>query len=235
MLYLSRAQVKESSLMDALASLKIFEAAGGGHMAAHRLVWSLFPGDPRAQRDFLFRREDAADRGGRASFLVLSRRRPTLHSPVFDVNTQDFAPNLSIGDRLVFSLVANPAINRTARAPEGGIRRHDVVMDALKSIEKGDARRAARPQIIELAARAWLLRRAETSGFALAEPKRLHVDQYESIQIGRGSSAAPIRVSVLRFNGLLEVTDPARFLEAIAFGFGRARAFGCGLMLIRRP
>jgi CRISPR system Cascade subunit CasE len=39
---------------------------------------------------------------------------------------------------------------------------------------------------------------------------------------------------VLDFEGVLEVTDPVRFLAALANGFGRARAFGCGLMLIRR-
>ena len=39
---------------------------------------------------------------------------------------------------------------------------------------------------------------------------------------------------VMDFSGMLEVKDPARFLTQLAQGFGRARAFGCGLMLIRR-
>jgi CRISPR system Cascade subunit CasE len=30
------------------------------------------------------------------------------------------------------------------------------------------------------------------------------------------------------------VKEPDRFLAKLAQGFGRARAFGCGLMLIRR-
>jgi len=38
----------------------------------------------------------------------------------------------------------------------------------------------------------------------------------------------------LDFEGVLAVTDPQRFLERIAEGFGRARAFGHGLLLIRR-
>jgi len=33
---------------------------------------------------------------------------------------------------------------------------------------------------------------------------------------------------------VLTVEDPPLFLVALAAGFGRARAFGCGLMLIRR-
>jgi CRISPR system Cascade subunit CasE len=39
---------------------------------------------------------------------------------------------------------------------------------------------------------------------------------------------------VLDISGVLEVHDPDRFLLRLAQGFGRARAFGCGLMLIRR-
>jgi CRISPR system Cascade subunit CasE len=41
-------------------------------------------------------------------------------------------------------------------------------------------------------------------------------------------------IAVLEFAGVLTVRDPARFLAALAQGFGHAKAFGCGLMLIRR-
>ncbi|GJD65409.1 type I-E CRISPR-associated protein Cas6/Cse3/CasE [Methylobacterium frigidaeris] len=36
-------------------------------------------------------------------------------------------------------------------------------------------------------------------------------------------------------DGEIVVEDPARFLAQLPKGFGRAKAFGCGLMLIRRP
>ena len=39
---------------------------------------------------------------------------------------------------------------------------------------------------------------------------------------------------ILDFLGTIEVTEPDQFLEALHRGFGRAKAFGCGLMLIRR-
>ena len=32
----------------------------------------------------------------------------------------------------------------------------------------------------------------------------------------------------------LEVADPARFFDALVRGVGPAKAFGCGLMLVRR-
>ena len=40
--------------------------------------------------------------------------------------------------------------------------------------------------------------------------------------------------STLDFDGLLEVREPAAILPSIARGFGAAKAYGCGLMLIRR-
>lgn len=40
--------------------------------------------------------------------------------------------------------------------------------------------------------------------------------------------------STLDFDGTLTVADPAPLLAAIVRGFGAAKAYGCGLMLIRR-
>ena len=40
--------------------------------------------------------------------------------------------------------------------------------------------------------------------------------------------------STLDFQGVLTVGDPDSLLPAIARGFGAAKAYGCGLMLIRR-
>jgi CRISPR system Cascade subunit CasE len=58
-------------------------------------------------------------------------------------------------------------------------------------------------------------------------------DGYDRRQIARGD-ARPAMFGVVDFGGVLKVQDPPRFLVAVASGFGRARAFGCGLMLIRR-
>jgi len=55
---------------------------------------------------------------------------------------------------------------------------------------------------------------------------------YQVHHLARGT--APMRIGVLDYEGILEITDPAAFTTAIARGFGRAKAFGCGLMLIRR-
>lgn len=43
-----------------------------------------------------------------------------------------------------------------------------------------------------------------------------------------------ISLSTLDFEGELSVTDPGIFLSALFKGIGPAKAFGCGLMLVRR-
>jgi len=40
--------------------------------------------------------------------------------------------------------------------------------------------------------------------------------------------------STVDFDGILEVCDPAIFIDALFKGIGPAKAFGCGLMLVRR-
>ena len=39
---------------------------------------------------------------------------------------------------------------------------------------------------------------------------------------------------VLDLRGRLTVRSPEVFVEALLAGFGRAKAYGCGLMLVRR-
>ena len=59
------------------------------------------------------------------------------------------------------------------------------------------------------------------------------VDGYDRVAMPR-QSGKPAVFGVLDMSGVLEITDPERFLAKLRQGFGRARAFGCGLMLIRR-
>jgi CRISPR system Cascade subunit CasE len=59
------------------------------------------------------------------------------------------------------------------------------------------------------------------------------VDGYDQLELPRRRPDA-IKIGVLEFEGLLRVTSVEAFLAALARGFGHAKAFGCGLMLIRR-
>jgi CRISPR system Cascade subunit CasE len=81
------------------------------------------------------------------------------------------------------------------------------------------------------AGRDWLARQGEAYGFALCG--NIVVEGYDRIAMPRPRSK-PAVLGVLDMSGVLEVIEPKRFLAKLAQGFGRARAFGCGLMLIRR-
>jgi CRISPR system Cascade subunit CasE len=235
-LFFSRATLKADPSIAALGGLLLPEADDLRLDADHRLMWSLFAGDTEAQRDFLYRRDLQSTR--RPKFYILSQRPPAQDSVLFDVETKPFEPQLSAGDVLRFSLLANPTVSQSqpradGRKPRG--QRHDVVMAELSKIPPGSRAEARRP-IIESAGRAWLERQAAAAGFAL-DATALSIDGYDQkiITSHAGKSRkGQIRISLLSYEGVLRVVDPAAFLNRLAKGFGRARAFGCGLMLIRR-
>jgi CRISPR system Cascade subunit CasE len=107
-------------------------------------------------------------------------------------------------------------------------------MEALSNISPAD-RRERRPGAILTAGLAWLEQQAERAGFAIPDARdTLEIDGYDQIEISRDGRKRAIRFSVLTFDGFLVIKNPESFLRQLPEGFGRARAFGCGLMLIRR-
>jgi len=80
------------------------------------------------------------------------------------------------------------------------------------------------------AGRDWLVAQGAKAGFSL---DRVEVIAYLTEKIPR-THHKPIELGVLDLEGDLTITNPEVFLEALAAGFGKAKGFGCGLMLIRR-
>jgi CRISPR system Cascade subunit CasE len=218
---------------------------------AHQALWRLLGRGPDQRRDFLFRPEEAP---GRLSFLVLSVERPEAPMDgLWRVDPKPFAPVLRPGQRLGFRLRASPVVSRGEKV-EGKenrrVHRHDVVIDAAKRLQ------AAGEQVPDLTTRAryaglgWLRRQSERAGFRLAQAEVDHIGEDGLLEGGETEEAvrvegyrqhrivrrgaAPIRFSTLDFEGVLQVTDPAAFLAKVASGFGPQKAFGCGLMLLRR-
>jgi CRISPR system Cascade subunit CasE len=60
------------------------------------------------------------------------------------------------------------------------------------------------------------------------------VDGYEMMRLPRARGEKAVQFSSVEFDGKLAVTDAAKFSAMLAQGLGKAKAFGCGLMLIRR-
>jgi CRISPR system Cascade subunit CasE len=236
-LFLTRARIRKDAPIWALHNLLVPRDDSARTSASHNLVWTLFGDKPDRTRDFLWREADPG------TFYLLSRRLPEDHHGIFAIDEpKRFAPQFAIGDRLGFSLRANATV---AKAPTKGARGKpcDIVMDALRLVPRADRARN-RLDLAEKNGTEWLSRQGENAGFRLlAKPAALHEEKdgrparpagnvvgYRVLQ-HRGERG---RLGVLDFEGVLEVVNPVALVDRIAQGFGRARAFGCGLMLVRR-
>lgn len=219
-LYLSRLTLSLAPAAAALDALLNPKDGGARLDAHHRLLWSLFTDGPDRRRDFLWRDE------GKGVFLTLSARPPLAHD-LFEVpQVQPFAPALAKGDRLAFALRVNATRDRA------GAGRVDVVMDALHALPPGD-RSQARMALAQREGVAWLAGQGARNGFRLIAAD---VADYSAVTLPgfRGKRKGQPQFGVLEMAGLLEVTDPAALIARLGQGFGRAKAFGCGLMLVRR-
>ena len=228
-LYLSRARLKRDASVASLAPLLLGTSGRGGpaRQPGHHLVWSLFADDPNRRRDFLWREMETG------VFLVLSARPPEDRHGLFEIaEPKPFTPVLEAGDSLRFSLRANPVVRRRHISRRRSVK-HDVVMDALRSLPE-DGRADHRLQAVCEQGHAWLGRQGEKAGFSI-RADRVRVDGYHQHCISRRGGARPMSYSTLDFEGFLTVRDPGSFLAGIARGFGPAKSYGCGLMLIRRP
>ena len=229
-LYLSRLTLRHTPEIAPLINVLQPAAHAERNEIDHRLIWSAMPeevqrehaGSSANRAPFLWRRDDKPGR-----YYVLGPE-PSRQLNLFEVETKPFEAHLSPGDKLQFVLRVNATVDRrsggrTTRA------RHDIAMDLLHAVPNSE-RAEQRHALAEKAARDWLSTRAGTSGFSL---DALHLDGYRAVVIRRNPNK-PGRIGVFDLRGLLTVTDPAVFLARITSGFGRAKAFGCGLMLIRR-
>ncbi|MGR3463016.1 MAG: type I-E CRISPR-associated protein Cas6/Cse3/CasE [Roseovarius sp.] len=217
---MSRVTLSRQPSVQALNALLLPQDGGARTDAQHRLLWTLFADDPDRSRDFLWRE----DREG--EFLVLSARAPVPTDLFSRVETKPYAPQIASGDRLLFSLRAN-----ATRSKKGG-KRVDVVMDALHPVPK-DERAARRMEIAEREGAAWLRRQGDRNGF-IAHHCVVSDYSVHALPSHRGPRDRKPQFGILDLQGQIEVTDPDAFLHVLTSGLGRAKAFGCGLMLIRR-
>lgn len=194
----------------------------------HQLLWQLFPDDPAAERDFLFRRENT---NGIPGFYLVSRRPPKSPDGGWQIESKAYHPTLTTGQQLAFSLRANPVVTR--KGADGRSRRHDLVMDLKRQSDWQEQAPSHRPSLAALmqeAAEQWLAPRLACSG---AELISVRSEAYQQHRHQKAPKGRPIRFSTLDLVGLLTVMDPVQFSHALTNGVGPAKAFGCGLLLVR--
>ncbi|MCK7429282.1 type I-E CRISPR-associated protein Cas6/Cse3/CasE [Enterobacter chengduensis] len=199
-----------------LAPEQLLQLVEHGEYAMHQWLWRLFPGTE--QRSFLYRREELQ---GAFRFFVLSPQIPASQD-IFTVESRPFEPVFSPGLRLRFTLRANPTLCKAGK-------RHDLLMEAKLRV-KNKVEKAEIWPVQQQAALEWLQRQGERSGFSLVTAQ---VEGYRQQLIVRAKNRQRIQFSTVDYSGVIDVRDPARFHEQLTLGFGKSRAFGCGLMLIK--
>lgn len=222
--YLTKAELRRDASASALVGLLLPEDADQRLMVTHKLLWTLFADGADRTRDFLWREAEPGH------FLILSARKPEDHHNLFHLSQAKlFAPALVAGDMLSFSLRANPTIAlQSEKNAKGQSRRADVIMHAIKAVTK-ENRAEARAMAVQTAGEGWLKAQGEKHGFAVV---RVTADRYNLL--APPHRGAKMRLATLDFDGILRVIDPTAFTAMLTKGVGRAKAYGCGLMLIRR-
>ena len=187
----------------------------------HRQLWRLFPGEEKETRKngeemrqgFLFRIEENQT-GRPARLLVQSRRAPEAESGLVLIGTREIQPQPAAGQRLAFLLTANPV---------------KTITDAQRDAKQGKKSEKCRvPLIKEEDQREWIARKFAGAG----EVEAVNVLPHAPIYFRKGNRGGKL-VSVT-FEGVLRVSDPVRMAALLNNGIGHAKAFGCGLLLVRR-
>ena len=211
-MYLSKITLYTSQLLPS----QLLQLVDRGEYVMHQWLWALFPAGQ--ERQFLYRREEMQ---GAFRFFVLSQQ-PPAQNDIFDIECRSFAPALSAGQILRFSLRANPTICKSGK-------RHDLLMEAKHQMRgRIDSRDIWQHQ--QQTAQDWLGRQGAVNGFSL---RKVSVDAYRQQQVVRAKSRQMIQFSSVDYSGVLEVNDTVLFLQRLNQGYGKSRAFGCGLMLIK--
>ena len=137
---------------------------------------------------------------------------------------------------LEFSLRANPVVTRDGK-------RHDVLMDVKFQAKGSEVAGAELEQKRQDAARNWLIAQGTKHGFELIQEESLMTDEpfyqldingYQQNVLKGPNHEKPVLYSTVDFSGVLRITDIALFREALKKGFGKSKAFGCGLLLLKK-
>lgn len=179
-------------------------------------------------------RLDREPRSGLLTLLVQSQQPPDwtyllqgrdyllpedLLPPHISANPAVKAVNLSLraGQVLFFRLRANPTIKKVRRNADGSRRKNSNRVPLVREEKQ-----------IE-----WLKRKGEQHGFRLrqvmvSDPQKHLLWKHKPSP--RTGNVPPITLFTVRFDGVLQITDPEAFAQALRQGIGPAKAFGCGLL-----
>jgi CRISPR system Cascade subunit CasE len=193
----------------------------------HRTILQAFPDqDQGGPGRVLFRLESPADRPAQAglALLVQSDKEPDWGwlaatagylwaGPEQNPACKSFDLSFQPGQRLYFRLRANPTVKRKFPGESASKR-----VGLYKEEEQ----------------QAWLARKAEQGGFQILSSQATAEGKVGG-QIHRSTGESHnLNLLAVRFEGLLQVTDPERFRQSLQGGIGSGKGLGFGLLSLAR-
>ncbi len=207
----------------------------------HQWLWKFFSGKDGQKRDFIYRK--VKNEFGLPKFYVVSPSVPVRINSAWEVRTQTYRPIVESGGKFRFELRVNPVVTRKVQAGDLDnikSRRDDVVISEKKKIldQYGvckwsdlSALKDVKIDVHDLIYSSclnWIRAREGKLGFRVFGGFR--ADSYTKNYPGKKS----IVFSSVDVSGVLEVTSKEEFTKTLYTGIGRSKAFGCGLLLIKR-
>lgn len=173
---------------------------------------------------FLFRIDQCGD--NRAMIIVQSARQANWEYAFHNAGyllaapcaMKEYNPSFSEGQCLRFRLMVNP-VRRLSK--------HSQEADGTPVKDKSIGKRVPvqTDQLFE-----WLNRKAESLGFTVNREVTIFQTGYVYFQKSKNSEGRRLRS--VRYDGILTVTNPKKFIQAIESGIGSGKAFGFGLLSV---
>jgi len=179
----------------------------------HGAIESAFPGERKRR---LWRLDNV---NGALYLLLLSEDQPHFQSIAVQFCSSENDCEIKCYDSLL------------KRIENGTVWRFRLVANPTYSKKKDDARGVVHAHITTDYQAQWLTKKSERCGFRLAE---FQVTESKWQQFYKAGGKRPVTLITAAYEGILEVTDAAKFREALREGIGRGKAYGMGLLTVMR-
>jgi CRISPR system Cascade subunit CasE len=187
----------------------------------HRTLMRAFPDDMDRENDRVLFRVETDLRTGTPTVLLQSTLEPRwgwlMNDGARDYllqppETKTFDLQLASGQVLAFRLRANPTVKR--KCDDGKRRRIGLYREEEQQ--------------------KWLARKAEQGGFRLLSVRSQNAPDVRG-WAHHDDARHKLKLFAVRFDGLLQVTDPNRLRETVQRGVGSGKGLGFGLLSLARP
>jgi CRISPR system Cascade subunit CasE len=169
--------------------------------------------------------------------VVMNAQRCLLNELAGYAEVSDLGKKSDLKRQIIANwlVTKNPEVtDKLRQAVKSNDRYQEFIGRNLPDVKLLDvAMKAATDSALE----AWLTRKGTANGFKLIHDEkrgglRFQAEGYRWHALPQKGRTAGF--SSVDFEGLVEVTDPELFVNALYKGIGPAKGFGCGLMLVKR-